>query len=54
MKTIILYLISLTGILIASWQIQDFHLGWGYTLGILGLLVAFFVAINALTKDTRK
>jgi hypothetical protein len=54
MKTIVLYLISLTGILIASWQIQDFHLGWGYTLGILGLLVAFFVAINALTKDTRK
>ena len=54
MKTIVLYIISLTGILIASWHIQEFHLGWGYTLGILGLLVAFFVAVNALTKDSRK
>jgi hypothetical protein len=54
MKTIILYLISLTGILIASWQIQEIHLGWGYTLGVAGLVVAFFVAVNALTKGTRK
>jgi hypothetical protein len=54
MKTIILYLISLTAILIASWHIQEIHLGWGYTLGVVGLLVAFFVAVNALTKDTRK
>jgi hypothetical protein len=54
MKTIILYLIALTGILIASWQIQEIHLGWGYTLGILGLLVAFFVAVNSLTKGSRK
>jgi len=54
MKTIILYLISLTGILIASWQIQEIHLGWGYTLGVAGLILAFFVAVNALTKDTRK
>jgi hypothetical protein len=54
MKTMILYFIALTGILLASWHIQDIHLGWGYTLGIAGLLVAFFVAVNALTKDTRK
>ena len=54
MKTIILYLISLTGILLASWQIQEIHLGWGYTLGVAGLLVAFFVALNALTKERRK
>jgi hypothetical protein len=53
-KTVILYLIALTGIMIASWQIQEIHLGWGYTLGIAGLLVAFFVAVNALTKDSRK
>jgi hypothetical protein len=53
MKTMILYFIALTGILIASWQIQDIHLGWGYTLGLIGLLVAFFVAINSLTKDRR-
>jgi hypothetical protein len=54
MKTIILYLIALTGIMLASWQIQEIHLGWGYTLGIAGLLVAFFVAINSLTKESRK
>jgi hypothetical protein len=54
MKTMILYLIALTGILLASWQIQEIHLGWGYTLGVAGLLVAFFVAINSLTKDSRK
>jgi hypothetical protein len=54
MKTIILYLIALTGILIVSWQIQEIHLGWGYTLGVAGLVVAFFVAVNALTKDSRK
>jgi hypothetical protein len=54
MKTMILYLIALTGIMVASWQIQEIHLGLGYTLGIAGLLVAFFVAINSLTKDSRK
>ena len=54
MKTIILYLIALTGILLVSWQIQEIHLGWGYTLGVAGLVVAFFVAVNALTKDSRK
>ena len=54
MKTIILYLIALTGILIASWQIQEIHLGWGYTLGVLGLVIAFFVAVNSLTSGGRK
>jgi hypothetical protein len=54
MKTIILYFITLTGILITSWQIQEIHLGWGYTLGVAGLIVAFFVAVNSLTKGTRK
>jgi hypothetical protein len=54
MKTMILYLISLTGILLASWHIQEIHLGWGYTLGVVALLVAFFVAVNSLTKERRK
>jgi hypothetical protein len=54
MKTVILYIIALTGILIASWHIQDIHAGWGYTLGLIGLLVAFFVAVNSLTKERRK
>ena len=54
MKTIILYFIALTGILLASWHIQDTHLGWGLTLGVVGLLVAFFVAVNSLTTGRRK
>jgi hypothetical protein len=54
MKTMILYMIALTGILLASWHIQEIHLGWGYTLGILGLLVAFFVAVNEFTKGSRR
>lgn len=54
MKTMILYFMALTGIMLASWQIQEIHLGWGYTLGVLGLLVAFFVAVNSLTTGRRK
>jgi hypothetical protein len=54
MKTMILYIMALTGILIASWHIQDIHAGWGYTLGLVGLLVAFFVAVNSLTIGRRK
>jgi hypothetical protein len=54
MKTMILYFISLTGIMFASWQIQEIHLGWGYTLGIVGLLVAFFVAVHSLTSGRRR
>ena len=50
----ILYIIALTGIMFTSWQIQEIHLGWGYTLGVVGLLVAFFVAVNSLTKERRK
>jgi hypothetical protein len=48
------YFIALFVVLLLSWQIQAVHLGLGYTLGLVGLLVAFFVAINALTKDSRK
>jgi hypothetical protein len=54
MKTIILYIFALTGIMLLSWEIQEIHLGWGYTLGVAGLIVAFFVAVNALTKESRK
>jgi len=54
MKTIILYIFGITGIMLLSWQIQEIHLGWGYTLGVAGLILAFFVAVNALTKESRK
>jgi hypothetical protein len=54
MKTMILYFIALTGIMLTSWHIQEIHKGWGYTLGVLGLLVAYFVAVNSLRKGSRK
>jgi uncharacterized membrane protein YccC len=49
---IVLYFIALMLLLIISWAIQDIHLGWGYTLGILGILVAYSVAVNAIAKKT--
>jgi hypothetical protein len=51
---IVLYFIALSVVLLVSWQIQEIHLGWGYTLGMLGVLIAFFVAINSLTKGSRQ
>lgn len=51
---IMLYCIALTLVLIISWAIQDIHLGWGYTVGVMGVLVAYFVAITAIAKRTNK
>jgi uncharacterized membrane protein YccC len=51
---IVLYLIALMLVLFISWAIQDIHLGWGYTLGMLGILTAYFVAVNAIAKKTNK
>jgi uncharacterized membrane protein YccC len=51
---ILLYFIALMLVLVISWAIQDIHLGWGYTLGILGVLTAYFVAVNAIAKKTNK
>jgi hypothetical protein len=51
---IVLYLIALMLVLVISWAIQDIHLGWGYTLGMLGILTAYFVAVNAIAKKTNK
>ena len=51
---IMLYCIALTLVLIISWAIQDIHLGWGYTVGMIGVLVAYFVAITAIAKRTNK
>ena len=49
-----LYCIALTLVLIISWAIQDIHLGWGYTVGMIGVLTAFFVAVNSVTKGSRQ
>jgi hypothetical protein len=51
---IMLYCIALTLVLIVSWAIQDSHLGWGYTVGMIGVLVGYFVAISAIAKRTNK
>jgi hypothetical protein len=51
---IMLYFVALTLVLIISWAIQDIHVGWGYTLGILGVLVAYFVGVKAIAKKTNK
>jgi hypothetical protein len=48
------YFLALAAVLFLSWQIQDIHLGWGYAFGTMGILVAFLIAVNALTKETRK
>ena len=51
---IMLYFIALMLVLVISWAIQDIHLGWGYTVGMIGVLVAYFVAITAIAKRTNK
>jgi uncharacterized membrane protein YccC len=51
---IVLYFIALMLVLLISWAIQDIHLGWGYTLGMLGVLVAYFVGVTAIAKKTNK
>jgi hypothetical protein len=51
---LLLVALALTGALIMSWQIQDIHLGWGYAFGLFALMVAFFVTVDELTKETNK
>ena len=51
---IFIYFVALSVVLLLSWQIQAIHLGWGYTLGLAGLIVAFFVAVNELAKESNK
>jgi hypothetical protein len=51
---ILLYFVALFAVLLLSWQIQTVHLGWGYTLGMIGVLTAFFIAIHSLSKGSRQ
>jgi hypothetical protein len=51
---ILLYFVALAAVLVLSWQLQTVHLGWGYTLGMVGVLTAFFVAIHSLSKGSRQ
>jgi hypothetical protein len=48
-----LYIIALAIILWASWTIQEFHVGLGYGIGVISMLIAFFITINEFTKESR-
>ena len=48
-----LYIIALAIILWASWKIQEFHVGLGYGIGVIAMLIAFFITINEFTKESR-
>jgi uncharacterized membrane protein len=53
MKVLIFYIIFLGTATWLSLEIQEIHRGWGYTLGLAGLLIAFFWAVHELTKERR-
>ena len=48
-----LYIIALAIILWASWKIQEFHVGLGYGIGVIAMLIVFFATINEFTKESR-
>jgi hypothetical protein len=48
-----LFIIALAVILWASWTIQEFHVGLGYGIGVIAMLIAFFATINEFTKASR-
>jgi hypothetical protein len=53
MKVLIFYMIFLGVTTWLSLEIQEIHRGWGYILGLAGLLIAFFWAVHELTKERR-
>lgn len=53
MLKVYLYFISLAIILWVSWTIQEFHVGLGYGIGVIAMLIAFFAIVNELTKESR-
>lgn len=53
MKLVVYYL-ALMVVLILSFALQLLSPAWGYTLGILGVIITFSVAVNELAKEVRK
>jgi hypothetical protein len=53
MLKLYLFFIALAIIIWASWTIQEFHVGLGYGIGVIAMLIAFFTLINELTKESR-
>jgi hypothetical protein len=48
-----LFIIAMAVVVLASWKIQEFHVGLGYGIGVIAMLVAFFITINEFTKESR-
>ena len=53
MKTLLTFMIFLAAVTWLSLEIQEIHQGWGYALGLAGLLIGFFWAIHDLTRERR-
>jgi hypothetical protein len=51
---IVVYYLVLMVVLILSFALQLLSPAWGYTLGILGVIITFTVAVNELAKEIRK
>lgn len=49
---IVMFLMAI-GSLVIAWQVQEFNLLLGYTLGVFGTLLATGVGINIMTWDKR-
>lgn len=52
-KTLLTFMVFLAAVTWLSLEIQEIHQGWGYALGLAGLLIGFFWAIHDLTRERR-
>jgi hypothetical protein len=48
------YYVALMIVLILSWHLQEMNQAWGYMLGITGVVIAFTLALNELSKGLKK
>jgi hypothetical protein len=48
-----LFIIAMAAVVLASWKIQEFHVGLGYGIGVIATLIGFFTIVNEYTKESR-
>ena len=48
------YYVALMIVLILSWSLQNINQGWGYLLGMTGVVIVFVLGLNELTKEIKK
>ena len=48
------YYVALMIVLILSWNLQNINQGWGYLLGMTGVVIVFVLGLNELTKGINK